>query len=575
MYEEIEVLGEKMYMEEMEMKGVLKETIKEWKGEQRLLNIEEYTWIVAEWKKVLLEEMSRIEKQEIERKKEIQTQKMQQGIRYAPWAGKIWRACKAYQRADVGIPALRGDKGEILIGEDKDKHMANHIRNQWGGEERLLTPVPEGIGLKKAAGRLVEPILNSEIRLEEVKRVLDKAKVKKGPGPDLIPYEIWKMGGVEMQEYLRETFEEMRRTHWFPEEWKDSDIKWVFKKGSQLEIKNYRPIALSNTISKLFVKIMTDRIMKLAEATHIIADEQQGFRPDRTCTAAILILKTLMARASKKEEPFYLTTLDISKAYDNVNHNKLWEICEKMGLTGAWLECMKELYKDCRIRGIGGNGMTEWIKVKKGIKQGCPMSPILWAIYTSMVPEMLKKGGYERIDEPSMLMYADDMVIWGRSEEEIKNKLKIVCEAFDNLGLRLSESKTELQHNQWVIPSKEGETIRVEHNEKTEEVKYLPINKAIRYLGAWTTTDGNTDWGLELLKIKMEERLKRINKLNLHATQKATLVKGKILSAWNYTAGIQDINGKELEILESRLCQAVASKDLGRTVRRDMLFEKE
>ncbi len=46
------------------------------------------------------------------------------------------------------------------------------------------------------------------------------------------------------------------------------------------------------------------------------------------------------------------------------------------------------------------------------------MSPILWAIYTSIVPEMLKNGGYDKLDEPSMLMYADDMVIWGRSEEE-------------------------------------------------------------------------------------------------------------------------------------------------------------
>ena len=92
---------------------------------------------------------------------------------------------------------------------------------------------------------------------------------------------------------------------------------------------NYRPIALSNTLSKLFTKILTKRLETLLEISHIIKDEQQGFRPDRSCTATILLLKTLMARARKEKQPFYLATLDISKAYDNVNHAKLWEICKK------------------------------------------------------------------------------------------------------------------------------------------------------------------------------------------------------------------------------------------------------
>ena len=75
-----------------------------------------------------------------------------------------------------------------------------------------------------------------------------------------------------------------------------------------------------------------------------------------------------------------------------------------------------------------------------------------------------------------------------------------------------------------------------------EELIYNPVNAALRYLGAWTTTDGNTDWGLELLKIKLTDRLACIQKLPVHALQKVTLIKGKLLSVWNYTAGLQDID---------------------------------
>ena len=74
-------------------------------------------------------------------------------------------------------------------------------------------------------------ILNSKITLEEVKRVLAKAKVKKGPGPDLIPYEIWKLGTIEIQKYLQNTFENMRTTQVFPRSWKESEIKWIYKKA--------------------------------------------------------------------------------------------------------------------------------------------------------------------------------------------------------------------------------------------------------------------------------------------------------------------------------------------------------
>ncbi|MCP4052782.1 MAG: hypothetical protein GY739_06910 [Mesoflavibacter sp.] len=245
-----------------------------------------------------------------------------------------------------------------------------------------------------------------------------------------------------------------------------------------------------------------------------------------------------------------------------------------MGIGGDWLKCMKELYRNNKIRGIGSKGMTEWVNVKRGIKQGCPMSPILFAIYTSMIPAMMEQEGCGKKDEPMLLMYADDMVVWGKTEEIIKKKIEIICKGFDMLGLKLSSTKTELQHNQYVVPSKEGQILSIVHNNMEEKITYLPINKAIRYLGAWTTRDGNSDWGLELLKTKLEDRLKRINRLNLHATQKATLIKGKILSAWSYTAGIQNIDEEEIEKLEKTLCKAVASKDMGRAVRRDMLFEK-
>ncbi|MCP4159887.1 MAG: RNA-directed DNA polymerase, partial [Deltaproteobacteria bacterium] len=354
----IETYKNKMDTEEKNVKCNITAELEKWDREKRILEIKDYRWIVIEWKRKIISQMNNIEKQEIERKRGLTMEKIRKGQRYAPWAGVMWKACKPYKRTDMGIPVLMGDGGEILTGKEKDKHIANFMNKQWGTAHRNLKVIPDNLILEQAPEELMNELLNSEITIAEVRRVIKGAKANKGPGPDLIPYEVWKLGNSEVQEYIRKMFEYMRTGQFFPDSWKESDIKWIYKKGNQLNMANYRPIALSNTISKLFIRILTDRLMKLTEAARLIRDEQQGFRPDRSCSAAVLILKTLLARATIKKEPMYMACLDISKAYDNVNHQRLWEICEKMGIKGEWLDCMKELYKDNKIRGIGSKGMT-------------------------------------------------------------------------------------------------------------------------------------------------------------------------------------------------------------------------
>jgi len=128
----------------------------------------------------------------------------------------------------------------------------------------------------------------------------------------------------------------------------------------------------------------------------------------------------MIARRMKEKKPFYMACLDISKAYDTVDHQTLWQVCELLGITGKWLENVRELYTDTYIRAIGTEGMMEKVKTVRGIKQGCPMSPKLFAIYVQTIATALGGILEQKEDEPNMLMYADDMVLWADSEEELK-----------------------------------------------------------------------------------------------------------------------------------------------------------
>ena len=259
--------------------------------------------------------------------------------------------------------------------------------------------------------------MDKDISKEEILKHTKVLKLGKSPGTDGIPAEVWKYWPEELYQILADNFTLILKGKLnIPKSWKESEIKWIFKhNGSPLEISNYRP-ALGNSLGKLFMRIMTDRLERVIEEDGIVASEQMGFRTDRSCQGATIILQVMIDRANRNNTPFWWAGLDISKAYDTVNHEALWKILEKKGIGGLWLNTLKSIYEENKIRSITTDGCSSWVKVKKGIRQGCPMSPALFAIYLDWVSESLemKKPIIKSLSlpEPNMLLYADDMAVW-------------------------------------------------------------------------------------------------------------------------------------------------------------------
>ena len=93
-----------------------------------------------------------------------------------------------------------------------------------------------------------------------------------------------------------------------------------------------------------------------------------------------------------------------------------------MGIEGKWLENIKEMYNGTVLEAITAEGMTPKVQMKRGIRQGCPMSPMLFALYMEDSDKKDEKRRKDRKEEPCMLMYADDMVVWGDSKGRPRKK---------------------------------------------------------------------------------------------------------------------------------------------------------
>jgi len=567
------LVGQIQAKDRQEREG-FEETVGRWWLEQgKEMQQEEERWMLSCYRRALMRKLSRLEDAEIKKKREMFKEKCKWGRWYMPWASYYWKLGKKAHRPDLGIIALRNEEGRVCTHDEKDAVIENYMRKMWAERDSGIEPLDQGLQWQKVRLEESERILNKPIAKEEVAWAIAKLKNNKAPGCDMIPNEVWKGWSEANISSLTREFEKCRLNNVFPKTWKETDIRWLFKKGDPLEIANYRPIALGNTLYKLYMRVLANRLDELVETTGIVSDEQQGFRTDRSCAAAIIMMKTIIARRMSQKSPFYMACLDISKAYDTVDYQRLWQICESMGITGRWLDNVKELYSDTFIRAIGTEGMLERIKTVKGIKQGCPMSPLLFALYVQTISTALKGILEEKDDEPNMLLYADDMVLWADSEKELKIKMNKVLDTMNTLGLRINGVKTELQHNKWRVPSLEGQSLKVGAGMNESTMKYLNMERPIRYLGAWTTANNDTTHGLEMLREKLQSRLDDIQMAPASALTKALLAKGRLVSVWHYTASVQDINWEFANEWDTRIYRAITSREFGAVSRKDLVYE--
>ena len=476
----------------------------------------------------------------------------------------------------MGIRMLKNEKEEWLVGCQVEQEINRYVKKMWGTKSKLgkeLLSEEEWKRIKPNEKEAKE-MLNGELKNEELDRAIKKLKENKTPGEDLIANEIFKNMNQQSRGRVLKMLEQCRTESKFPEGWKETELKWIYKKADPSKIMNYRPIALTDTLYKLYTRIMTERLEKVIETYGVVTDLQNGFRSDRSCMAAVMTLNIIMARRLAQEErkPFYVAYIDISKAYDTVDHETLWQVLQESGISGTWLDNLKELYKNNYLRSYTPMGKTRAIKMERGIRQGCPLSPLLFALYANPIAIAMERVNKQKGKEPAMLMYADDMVVWGDTEKEVQEKLQVTVDMMEKLGLQISLEKTEVQYNKWAQEQVKGEGIEISTAERIEKVPYKNPKQALRYLGTWSTANMETSKGMELLKEKMENRLDKIRGIRGNPSTKVKLIRSRIVSTWNYTSAVQPMEQEMINEWGKQFYSAITMGDM-QGFRGDLVYE--
>ena len=151
------------------------------------------------------------------------------------------------------------------------------------------------------------------------------------------------------------------------------------KKGNAKECSNYRIIALISHASKVMLKILQARLQQ--SVNREIPDVQAGFRKGRGTRDQIANIHWIMEKAREFQENIYFCFIDYDKAFDYVNHSKLWTILKEMGIPGHLTCLLRNLHAGQKATVKTGYGTTDWFQIGKGERQGCILSLCLFNLY--------------------------------------------------------------------------------------------------------------------------------------------------------------------------------------------------
>ena len=183
-------------------------------------------------------------------------------------------------------------------------------------------------------------------------------------------------------------------------------------------------ICLPSHASKVMLKILQARLQQYVN--HELPDVQVGFRKGRGTRDPIANIHWIMEKAREFQKNLYFCFIDYAKASDCVDHIKLWEILQEMGIPDHLTCLWRNLYAGQEATVRTGHGTTDWFQIGKGVRQGCILSPCLFNFYAEYIMRNTGLDEAQAVIEIARrninnLRYADDTTIMAESEEELKS----------------------------------------------------------------------------------------------------------------------------------------------------------
>ena len=158
----------------------------------------------------------------------------------------------------------------------------------------------------------------------------------------------------------------------------------IFKGGHACDWGNYRPIAVTQVLCKIYGLVLNNRLNDWAEDQVVRRPSQAGFRPGFGTDMNSFILHHLILKYRHRKRPLFVCFVDLRKAYDTTVRQTVWNRLHALGVRGKILHALASFYRSVTFRLKFADGVSESCQTNIGVRQGCPLSPFLFGVFVEM-----------------------------------------------------------------------------------------------------------------------------------------------------------------------------------------------
>ena len=385
------------------------------------------------------------------------------------------------------------EKIKEITGQGDRKRSNNTIKDKDGkmlfDKEEIKTRWEEYVKELYNDDREDPPTIDNdtgeEILISEVEKAIKDLKKGKAAGSDNITSEMIKALDDMGIKVIHKLVNNIYKTGEIPTSMNESIFIRLPKKPKATMCTEYRTLSLMSHILKVILRIILMRNRETIE--NEISNMQSGFMSGKGTREGILNMRLICERFIEVNKDIYACFIDYEKAFDRVHHESMINCLKDIGLNGKDIKVIANLYWTQKAFIQLDQDLSAEIKIKRGVRQGCVLSPCLFNLYTEMIFRHIEEitgvvvGGINI----NNLRYADDTVLLAESEEGLQVIMDEVNESGKKYNMKMNAKKTKT-----MIITKKDEKPTIKTAIDGTDIEQV---SQFIYLGHKITEDGRCD----------------------------------------------------------------------------------